>query len=122
MKGSAYFNPYEDKCPYIWSVKKTLLSFLFFYSLVCFGQDSVLVSGAKEYSGGDFTKKKWAVGSLTAAVYGGSFIFLSTAWYKDQQRTGFHVYNDGGEWQQVDKVGHAWTAYHTSRMTTSAWQ
>lgn len=62
------------------------------------------------------------VGSLTTAAYGGSFLFLSTAWYKDYPRSGFHTFNDMGEWKQVDKIGHAWTAYHTSRITTELWR
>ena len=27
-----------------------------------------------------------------------------------------------GEWQQMDKAGHAWTAYQTSRFTTNMWR
>lgn len=66
--------------------------------------------------------RKWLIGGLTAAGYGGSFLFLSEAWYKDYPRRSFHVFNDGGEWLQMDKVGHAWTAYHTSRLTTGMWR
>lgn len=62
------------------------------------------------------------IGGLSIAGYGGSFVFLSQAWYKDYPRSSFHTFNDGGEWQQVDKVGHAWTAYHTSRFTTNFWR
>ena len=40
--------------------------------------------------------RQWMVGGLTVAGYGGSFIFLSTAWYKDHPRTTFHTYNDAG--------------------------
>lgn len=69
-----------------------------------------------------YTARKWLVGSGSAAAYGGSFLFLSTAWYKDYPKTGFHTFNDMGEWKQVDKVGHTWTTYHTSRLTTELWQ
>ena len=62
------------------------------------------------------------VAGLTVAGYGGSFAFLSQAWYKDYPRTSFHTFNDNGEWLQMDKVGHAWTAYHTSRFTTNFWR
>lgn len=47
---------------------------------------------------------------------------LSTAWYNDYPRSSFHFFNDNGEWQQVDKAGHAWTAYQTSRLTTGLWR
>lgn len=70
----------------------------------------------------NYKKRQWAIGALTTAGYGGSFIFLSQAWYKDYPRTAFHTFNDAGEWQQIDKVGHAWTAYHTSRFTTNMWR
>ena len=70
----------------------------------------------------DDAARKWLVGSFTTTTYGGSFLFLSTAWYKDYPKTAFHTFNDLGEWQQVDKVGHAWTAYQTSRITTELWR
>lgn len=70
----------------------------------------------------DLKSRQWLIGGLTAAGYGGSFVFLSQAWYTDYPKTSFHTFNDAGEWQQVDKVGHAWTAYHTSRLTTSMWK
>lgn len=57
-----------------------------------------------------------------AAVYGGSFIFLNEAWYKGYPRTSFHSFNDAGEWLQMDKIGHAWTAYHSSRVNTTVWK
>lgn len=66
--------------------------------------------------------RKWLVGSGTVAGYGGSFLFLSQAWYKDYPRTSFHTFNDNGEWLQMDKIGHAWTAYHTSRFTSNLWE
>jgi len=62
------------------------------------------------------------VGGGSALVYGGSFIFLNEAWYKGYPRSSFHSFDDSGEWLQVDKIGHAWTAYHTSRVNTALWQ
>ncbi|MBB1284998.1 DUF2279 domain-containing protein [Flavisolibacter sp. BT320] len=66
--------------------------------------------------------RKWLVGGASVAGYGGSFLFLSQAWYEDYPKTGLHTFNDAGEWQQVDKVGHGWTAYHTSRLTSDLWR
>lgn len=70
----------------------------------------------------DFKTRKRLVGGGTIAGYGGSFLFLSTAWYKDYPKSSFHFFDDNGEWQQVDKIGHAWTAYQTSRFTTNFWR
>ena len=69
-----------------------------------------------------WNKRKWLIGGLSLAGYGGSLIVLNEAWYKQYPKTSFHVYNDAGEWFQMDKVGHAWTAYNTSRATTAMWQ
>lgn len=67
-------------------------------------------------------RRKWIVGSGTALAYGGSFVFLNQAWYKDYPRSSFHAYNDGGEWMQMDKIGHAWTAYNTGKGNTALWR
>lgn len=62
------------------------------------------------------------MGAVTLGGYGGSFLILNNAWYKNYPRTSFHTFNDGGEWLQMDKAGHAWTAYETSRFTTNMWR
>jgi uncharacterized protein YfiM (DUF2279 family) len=60
-------------------------------------------------------QRSYLIGGIHTGVYGGMFVGLSAAWYKDYQRSSFHVYNDAKEWQQMDKVGHAWTVYTASR-------
>jgi uncharacterized protein YfiM (DUF2279 family) len=49
----------------------------------------------------------------TAAVYALTSYFLGKTWYT--KRVPFHSFNDNGEWLQMDKVGHATTAYAISR-------
>jgi hypothetical protein len=46
---------------------------------------------------------------------GGSLVVLGTAWYKDYPRTTFHTFDDNREWLQMDKAGHAVTAYTLGR-------
>lgn len=91
---------------------------------MCFGQDTT--AGQYDAIGVEKSinnkQRQWLIGGLTAAGYGGSFLFLSQAWYKDYPRRSFHTFDDSREWQQVDKIGHAWTAYHTSRFTTNMWR
>lgn len=70
----------------------------------------------------NYKKRQWLVGAASVAVYGGSLISLNQAWYKAFPRSSFHTFNDAGEWLQIDKVGHAWSAYSISRVTTAAWQ
>ena len=66
--------------------------------------------------------RKWLVGSASVAAYAGSLIGLNEAWYKNYPKSSFHTINDNGEWLQIDKLGHTWTAYNTSRATTAIWQ
>ncbi len=40
---------------------------------------------------------------------------LYSIWYKDYPLEGFHTFNDWPEWEQMDKAGHAFTAYFFSR-------
>jgi uncharacterized protein YfiM (DUF2279 family) len=49
----------------------------------------------------------------TAAFYTITLVLLKKQWYKKKQP--FHTFNDNGEWLQMDKVGHAATAYCMSR-------
>lgn len=50
----------------------------------------------------------------SSAVYAGSLVVLYYAWYKDAPKTYFHFIDDSQYWLQVDKVGHATTAYTLS--------
>ena len=46
------------------------------------------------------------------AGYTGTMIALNSLWYKDFPRSSFHFFNDNDEWLQIDKLGHAATAYY----------
>ena len=39
---------------------------------------------------------------------------LNKYWYASFEKSPFHFYNDFGEWNQMDKMGHCWTAYAES--------
>jgi hypothetical protein len=68
-------------------------------------------------------KKRIAlVAGLNAAAYAGSFIALNEAWYKGYPRTSFQTFDDSKEWLQVDKAGHAWTAYAIGKYSADIWQ
>lgn len=68
------------------------------------------------------SRRVWLVAGTHAAAFGGSLIVLSNAWYNDYEHTSFHTFNDSKEWQQVDKVGHGWTAYNVSRGSAASWR
>jgi hypothetical protein len=106
-------------------VRKWLNTLLLLVPLSLSAQDSLSV---RERAPGQSTaspaprSRKWLVGSGMALGYGGSFVFLNEAWYKNYKRSSFRTFNDSGEWMQVDKVGHAWSTYHTSRVNTALWR
>jgi len=62
------------------------------------------------------------VGASWGIIYTGAMIGLSQAWYADYPKSSFHFFNDGSEWLQMDKAGHAYTAYFESVWTTTALQ
>lgn len=54
--------------------------------------------------------------------YGAVLIGLNAEWYAKFPRSGFHFFNDDAEWLQVDKVGHAYSAYSESRASMESWR
>lgn len=55
-----------------------------------------------------------------AAVYGGGLFALNKLWYEGSERLAFHFFDDLPEWQQVDKLGHFYTAFYASAAAHSA--
>ena len=55
-------------------------------------------------------------------LYVASITGLYFAWYKDYPQSSFHLFNDGGEWMQVDKCGHAITANYITRIGYSTYR
>ena len=52
----------------------------------------------------------------TAAVSTGFTIALYQTWYSEFPQSGFHFFNDAGEWNQMDKAGHVYTAFLQSHL------
>ncbi len=55
-------------------------------------------------------------------LYVASITGLYFAWYKDYPQSTFHLFNDGSEWMQVDKCGHAITANYITRIGYSTYR
>lgn len=53
-------------------------------------------------------------GAFTFSTYSTFSIGLYHAWYKKHDLTKFHNFNDFGEWQQMDKLGHLFNGYFQS--------
>lgn len=89
-------------------IRKTLLSTVLV--LVVFNN----LFGQNDTTG--INKKRLGVSvGLTAAAYTAGVLYLSEVWYKDHERVPMHFYNDDAGWKQMDKVAHAYIAYHQSR-------
>jgi hypothetical protein len=52
--------------------------------------------------------------------YTTGLVILSKTWYSQSARTRFHFFNDNREWQQLDKAGHFWGAFHEGRLGIDA--
>jgi hypothetical protein len=67
-------------------------------------------------------QRRTAIWALEGGFTAGSFLFLNQAWYSQYQRVGFHLFDDWGEWMQMDKAGHALSTYAGSRVAADCWR
>lgn len=49
-------------------------------------------------------------------AYTATWVGLNELWYKNYPKSSFHFFNDNNEWNQIDKMGHAMTAFQESRL------
>ncbi len=66
--------------------------------------------------------RRLLITGINVVGYGGSLVLLNEAWYKGYARSSFHTFDDSREWLQIDKAGHAWTAYNTGRASAALWE
>lgn len=64
----------------------------------------------------NYKRRKIALLTGTGALSIGSLVWLNQEWYAKYNTGHFHFFNDNSEWLQMDKVGHVWTNYQTSRL------
>jgi hypothetical protein len=68
------------------------------------------------------TTRTFLMSGVTVGLYGGSLIALNDAWYRQYPRSGFHFFNDDGEWLQMDKMGHVYSAYMEGKLSRELWR
>lgn len=58
-----------------------------------------------------------------AVLTSAALVGLYQLWYADYETSSFHFKNDNSHWLQMDKVGHAYAAYHLGSMSAEllAW-
>ncbi|OQP58946.1 hypothetical protein A3860_39120 [Niastella vici] len=104
-------------------MKKITLVISFFIVNSAIAQDSTFKPGIEvSFPASNINHKKIVVAGASFAGYTGSLYFLNKAWYKDYPKSSFHTFDDNSEWLQIDKVGHLWTAYNTSRLLYVLWK
>ena len=60
---------------------------------------------------------------ITGALsYSVTMIGLNSIWYSQHGKQSFRFFNDGPEWKQMDKAGHAFSAFHVASIGTHALQ
>jgi len=69
-----------------------------------------------------YLKRKFLTGTVSVVGLGSTFISLNNSWYKQYDKVPFHTFNDAAEWLQMDKMGHAWTAYNSSFLIYKMWR
>lgn len=82
--------------------------------MICFSQSKI--NQFLKPSDSLNVSRRNAVVISEVSIIGASLIGLNALWYNDYPRSKFHTINDSGEWLQMDKVGHAFTAYNLGRV------
>ena len=70
----------------------------------------------------NYNTRKIILVSGTTAFAGASLIYLNQAWYQQYSNGNFHEFDDNAEWLQMDKFGHAYTTFQTSRLMMNAFK
>lgn len=78
------------------------------------GQVKAQTKLAESYSDSLNKKRLRSVVLTETGGYVVGLSFLSFIWYKDHDRVPFHYYDDSKGYLQMDKAGHAYTAYRES--------
>lgn len=60
------------------------------------------------------------IASTGTLLYGGSMVVLYNTWYRDFEQQPFTFFNDNDQWLQMDKIGHAMTAYTITEISDRA--
>lgn len=100
--------------------RQTLLLLLLFCSqpiiTAAQTQDSSWLAPAGQFRPGRF----WPLLGTGVVAYTGVTIALDKVWYAGFSRGRFRFFNDWHEWEQMDKIGHATTAYYESAISYKA--
>jgi uncharacterized protein YfiM (DUF2279 family) len=94
-------------------IQKGIVIIILFNSFQLHAQDSLGRANPKRL-------KAVIIGSGVA--YTGSMIALSSVWYSQYDKQSFHFFNDAHEWKQMDKMGHLYSAFQLSSISSRTLQ
>lgn len=113
---------------------KAILSFFLSISILhtSFAQDSTISKNLQitkspnhqinQLTAKQINRRVKIIAATNVTGYGAAMVGLYSAWYKDYPQSNFHVFNDFPEWQQMDKIGHAYSAYAESLASMELWR
>lgn len=84
------------------------------------GQNKALGQQLPADSSRIYKNRQTALAVTGGVLYAGTMVGLYNLWYKDYPLGQFHMFNDNGGWMQIDKIGHATTAFHIGRISYDA--
>ena len=91
---------------------------IYFLLIITFFSDGVAQNQFQDFLTPSDTlnipRRNTVVIAETVAI-GGALVGLNQLWYKDYEKSDFHFKNDNASWLQMDKAGHAFSAYHMGR-------
>ena len=90
---------------------KTFLSILFTCAIFAFAHAQASKLDFLERPDSLNKPRFWASTGTAMTIYSTASIGLWNVWYKDFPLTSFHTFDDSGEWEDMDKVGHVFSAY-----------
>ena len=90
----------------------------------CFSQSSTEENeGFDQIATSEADKNKIALAlSIGGTAYTATSIALYESWYKNYEQSKFHFYNDWNEWNNMDKVGHLYSAYFQTAWAYHGWK
>lgn len=68
-----------------------------------------------------YKRRRILLGSINGAGLVAEGLILNQFWYKNYPKSSFHFFNDGNEWLQMDKCGHAFFSYKLARVEYLGW-
>jgi len=95
---------------------------IFFLSLSLFSQSTLSSSGLWISDTLPNPKRTKLVTGLSLGTYAVAMTGLGTLWYSQEDLGSFRFFDDSKEWKQMDKLGHAFSNYHTTRLMIDMYQ